>query len=450
MADLTSKPAQWEALCAVVLLALLIGSAATVVIVPALSIVGWPSRLAVLAFGGVAATLLAARGLRLGRARERDGVVLAASGLLPKWALSRRLWPRLGLDGGDRRRASWPPATPSGSMDWNFAVAKLGAVAIWLLVLATAMQWAPAHVRLHPAAPFAVCGLVVTLYLGTAGRLPGGPVTLAAATSAADVWVVGDPSFRTLRDWLHRPEGEAAERHRPMASVSTTILQAHTNIARSIPVAPVARPPRRPRGRAASAASARTSSCSSSTACAATTCRRTTPRSPSRRPSTTFAAESTVFTRAFTRYGATGLSVPSIWVGGMVLHKQYVTPFAPMNTLHALLARHELPALDQHGQHRRGDHAARPDRSTRSTSGAASAISACARRSSELRGRLDRLTPGGPPAFAWALPQDIHVAVPQPRGQAARWTAATTTASTRRTPRGCSGSTPASARSSTT
>jgi len=123
-----------------------------------------------------------------------------------------------------------------------------------------------------------------------------------------------------------------------------------------------------------------------------------------------FAAESTVFTRAFTRYGATGLSVPSIWVGGMVLHKQYVTPFAPMNTLHALLARHDYrrwismdnivdvimprdPTLDPLDQRRGvGD------------------FRLCSTLE-ELRGRLDRLTPGGPPTFVWALPQDIHVAV---------------------------------------
>ena len=29
----------------------------------------------------------------------------------------------------------------------------------------------------------------------------------------------------------------------------------------------------------------------------------------------------------------------------------------------------------------------------------------------ELRGRLDRITPDGPPTFVWSLPQDIHVAV---------------------------------------
>lgn len=50
-----------------------------------------------------------------------------------------------------------------------------------------------------------------------------------------------------------------------------------------------------------------------------------------------FASESVVFERAFTRYGATGLSVPAMWTGGMLLHKQYVRPFPPMNALEKLL-----------------------------------------------------------------------------------------------------------------
>ncbi|HJW43055.1 MAG TPA: sulfatase-like hydrolase/transferase [Geothrix sp.] len=50
-----------------------------------------------------------------------------------------------------------------------------------------------------------------------------------------------------------------------------------------------------------------------------------------------FAAESTVMRKAFTRYGATGLSEPSIWVGGMLLHKQYIIPFHPLNTLQKLI-----------------------------------------------------------------------------------------------------------------
>jgi arylsulfatase A-like enzyme len=50
-----------------------------------------------------------------------------------------------------------------------------------------------------------------------------------------------------------------------------------------------------------------------------------------------FARQSVVMEHAFTRYGGTGLSEPSIWIGGMTLHKQYVTPFAPMNSLQKLL-----------------------------------------------------------------------------------------------------------------
>jgi hypothetical protein len=50
-----------------------------------------------------------------------------------------------------------------------------------------------------------------------------------------------------------------------------------------------------------------------------------------------FAAESLVMRNAFTRYGATGLSEPSIWAGALMLHKQYITPFFPMNSLEKLL-----------------------------------------------------------------------------------------------------------------
>lgn len=54
-----------------------------------------------------------------------------------------------------------------------------------------------------------------------------------------------------------------------------------------------------------------------------------------------FASEGVAFTNAFTRYGATGLSEPSIWTGGMLLHKQYVTPFYPQNSLARLIAAEE-------------------------------------------------------------------------------------------------------------
>jgi hypothetical protein len=50
-----------------------------------------------------------------------------------------------------------------------------------------------------------------------------------------------------------------------------------------------------------------------------------------------FAQDSVVIENAFTRYGGTALSEPSIWVGAMQLHKQYIEPFYPMNNLQHLL-----------------------------------------------------------------------------------------------------------------
>jgi hypothetical protein len=50
-----------------------------------------------------------------------------------------------------------------------------------------------------------------------------------------------------------------------------------------------------------------------------------------------FAREGFAFQRAFTRYGGTGLSMPAMWAGSMLLHKEYVLPFQPMNALEKLI-----------------------------------------------------------------------------------------------------------------
>ena len=50
-----------------------------------------------------------------------------------------------------------------------------------------------------------------------------------------------------------------------------------------------------------------------------------------------FAADSIVMKNAFSRYAGTALSEPAIWAGAMQLHKQYLEPFAPMNSLQKLV-----------------------------------------------------------------------------------------------------------------
>jgi hypothetical protein len=50
-----------------------------------------------------------------------------------------------------------------------------------------------------------------------------------------------------------------------------------------------------------------------------------------------FASDSAVFKKAFTSYAGTVLAEPSIWVGAMQLHKQYIEPFYPLNALQKLV-----------------------------------------------------------------------------------------------------------------
>jgi membrane-anchored protein YejM (alkaline phosphatase superfamily) len=50
-----------------------------------------------------------------------------------------------------------------------------------------------------------------------------------------------------------------------------------------------------------------------------------------------FAEDSVVMRNAFTRYGGTTLAEPSIWTGSMLLHKHYIEPFYPLNSLEKMI-----------------------------------------------------------------------------------------------------------------
>ncbi len=417
--DLTSKPAQWESLSAVLMTAALVGTAAVLLILPAVQQRDPASRGVVAAFGATIGLVLAARGVRFGHVGDRDGIVLALGGLVPRWAQSHQLIPRLvwalvivGVALGFR--------AASGSMDWNFVVAKLGAAVVWILVLGAAAQWAPARVYLPSALPFGACAGTLAVYLLFAGRLPFGPVTLDAALRAGDAWAVGDPSFRTLQDWLQRPVPQVEDPGAPGAATAGPpffdYLQAHTNIGRSIPTPPVPvhlavldgpPAPVRPHVFVFVIDSLRRDYLSPYNDRVQFT--------PAVKQ---FATESTVFERAFTRYGATGLSVPSIWVGGMLLHKQYVTPFAPMNALHALLSQQgyaRMMSMDNIVQVIVPRDPSLTELDERRGVGDFRLCSSL----DDLRGRLDAIAQSRTPTFVWSLPQDVHVAVLNREGNAA-------------------------------
>ncbi|MBP1627396.1 MAG: hypothetical protein H6Q00_1871 [Holophagaceae bacterium] len=121
-----------------------------------------------------------------------------------------------------------------------------------------------------------------------------------------------------------------------------------------------------------------------------------------------FARESVVMRNAYTRYGATGLAEPSIWVGGMLLHKQYVTPFYPMNALQKLIE------IDGYRAYVSDDSildvVVKPGPSLRHMDvGVGTQSLRLARSLGELQSHLGEAQQG--PLFAYLQPQDIHVSV---------------------------------------
>jgi hypothetical protein len=127
-----------------------------------------------------------------------------------------------------------------------------------------------------------------------------------------------------------------------------------------------------------------------------------------------FAQDAIAFDNAFTRYGATGLAEPSIWVGGMMLHKQYVTPFAPMNSLEKLLKADDYDVLLSRdsilttivGSDWGGLDQSRANMNYRLCTTL-----------SEIEERLGARSPSATkPLFVYTQPQDIHISVIQREG----------------------------------
>ncbi len=217
--------------------------------------------------------------------------------------------------------------------DWNFMLQKLGVFVVWTLALGWTYTAArQGRGRTRHATGSGVYGLMAALMV--VSGLAGVPVAARVATWSGDArlapefvldrYAAHDASYHMMRDLLRTNSGEAAAFY--------TYLKAHSTLG-SVAVDPVdvrfvdrfegSRPPhiflfvvdslRRDYLSPYNDAVTFTPAIQA------------------------FAGESTVFERAFSRYGATGLSVPALWAGGMLLHKQYVKPFAPMNALEKLL-----------------------------------------------------------------------------------------------------------------
>ncbi|MCC7416825.1 MAG: sulfatase-like hydrolase/transferase [Acidobacteria bacterium] len=214
------------------------------------------------------------------------------------------------------------------AFDWDFMVQKLGALAAWVLVFAFVhaaareprgsrpLWMAPGAILLILAADSAVRPRVAAAWSGGAASSP---------ESESDAYAALDPSYRVVRDALRPGDPDDALAFYAYLRANTGVAGAGAQPAPIDFVSdlqPAAAPPhvflfvvdslRRDYLSPYSPAVTFTPAIGA------------------------FAGDSFVFTRAFTRYGGTGLAVPSIWAGGLLLHKEYVEPFAPMNALKRL------------------------------------------------------------------------------------------------------------------
>lgn len=220
-------------------------------------------------------------------------------------------------------------ASVTSAMDWNFLLQKGSALVIGVLVFATIHAMSPfdrarpRHVALYLAA--AVLALIAFKGLDASGHLD--------RSAVLDRYAGHDPSFKVVRDLLRRPQSASRD-----DSAFFRYLEEHTNIARSVHIVPAnvqivpqIEPVREDKP---------------NIFIMVIDSLRSDYLSPYNRRVTftpslgEFARDSVVFTRAFTRYGGTGLSEPSIWTGGMMPHQQYITPFHPMNGLEKLTEAH--------------------------------------------------------------------------------------------------------------
>jgi hypothetical protein len=118
------------------------------------------------------------------------------------------------------------------------------------------------------------------------------------------------------------------------------------------------------------------------------------------------AREGVSFRNAFVRYGATGLSEPSIWVGGMLIHKQYVEPFHPMNSLQKLLEWERY--REYLGHDAILEAIVRDGPLVERLPSAGLGENLCGQLTM-LRSRIDALAGGEEPVFAYLQPLDIHI-----------------------------------------
>src|SRR5260370_757493 len=102
--------------------------------------------------------------------------------------------------------------------------------------------------------------------------------------------------------------------------------------------------------------------------------------------------------------------MPSIWVGGMMVHKQYVTPFAPMNALQKLLETDGYHSFLTRDSILQTVVSPTPNLTELDQSIGGMNYDLCGSLD-ELQQRLATQPANHPPLFSYTQPQNIHISV---------------------------------------
>lgn len=229
---------------------------------------------------------------------------------------------------------AWVLSARISRLDWEFLLQKISAILVWTIAFAIFYTISPRVLRFSRASVYAAGILVLAGYLGLAATQPRRAAETGSATvigNVLDEFEGYDISFRLVDEML-RPQ---ISPHGGNTGAFYAFLAENTNIPRSIHISPVdihlvsqlsPASGRKPHIFFFVIDSLRRDYLS--------------PYNPDVKFTPAIDAvahDSVVFQNAFTRYGGTGLSEPSIWVGGLMVHQQYISPFTPMNSLQKLV-----------------------------------------------------------------------------------------------------------------
>lgn len=383
----------------------LAGFALRYIVLPSLSLAALPAAIISAAFAFTLVIYTAAISIRLRNPAQNSHRHSLDLFLIPFQSLQRAGKAKKSIALIILASAAWFLSIHLSRLDWDFTLQKIAALLIWIIAFATFYAIIPSNKRLTRLWAYGAGICLLTAYLGLAAAQPRWSVEENSPTAigqALEEFQGYDISWR-LADSLLR--GRFAT-HGSASFYS--FLADNTNIPRSRHISPVD----------INLVPHLTSTSGPTPnifVFVIDSLRRdyVSPYNPAVTFTPMLAAlgkDSIVFQNAFTRYGGTGLSEPSIWVGGMMLHQQYISPFTPLNSLQKLLDANHYAEWISKDNILQQIVPPSPNINELDANIGAMHYDLC-RTLQELNQRLHSVSPSPGPIFVYTQPQNIHVSV---------------------------------------